>query len=166
MSKIWRDIVGYEKYYEVSNYGDIRNKLTGKELALSLKRNGYLSVDLRYGEPRTVSVHRIVAIAFVENPCNLPCVNHKNEIKTDNSSDNLEWCTQKYNANYGYGANARNTSILQFDMNGNFVRMWTSIKEAAEALGIKYQGISRVCRGERKASGGFKWEYVQEFEAV
>lgn len=165
MAEIWKDVVGYERYYEVSNFGNIRNKITGKKLTPSLKRNGYMAVDLRYGEAHTISVHRIVANAFIDNPNNLPCVNHKNEIKTDNRSDNLEWCTQKYNANYGYGANARNTPILQLDIEGRFVRMWSSIKDAAETLGIKYQGISRVCRGERKTSGGFKWEYIQEFEA-
>lgn len=166
MEIVWKDVSDYEDFYEVSNYGVIRNKQTGKELKPRLKKNGYLTVDLGYRGVKTTSVHRIVATAFIENPNKYPCVNHKNENKLDNRSDNLEWCSQKYNANFGYGSTARNSPVLQFDTNGNFIRLWTSIKEAAEKLGIKYQGISRVCRGERKTSGGYMWEYTEDFIAA
>ena len=163
METIWRDVPDYEGCYEVSNSGVIRNKKTGKELNPSIKRNGYLAVDLGYKGSKTISVHRIVARAFIENVNGYPCVNHKNENKLDNRVENLEWCTQKYNVNFGYGYTARNSPVLQFDINGNFIRLWSSMKEAAENLGIKYQGISRVCRGERKTSGGYRWEYTEEF---
>lgn len=166
MEIVWKDVSGYEDYYEVSNQGVIRNKNTKRVLKPLLKKNGYLMVDLGYRGVKTVLVHRIVATAFIENPNNFPCVNHKNENKTDNRADNLEWCTQKYNLNYGFGSTAKNSPVLQFDASGNFIKLWASIKEAAETLGIKYQGISRVCRGERKTSGGFRWEYVDEFSPI
>lgn len=166
MEIVWKDVSGYEDYYEVSNQGVIRNKNTQRVLKPMLKKNGYLTVDLGYRGTKTVSVHRIVATAFIEHPNKFPCVNHKNENKIDNRVDNLEWCTQKYNLNYGFGATAKNSPVLQFDASGNFIKLWASIKEAAETLGIKYQGISRVCRGERKTSGGFRWEYVDEFSPI
>lgn len=164
--EIWREIKGYEGYYSVSDLGNIKNLITGKILKPALKRNGYFSVDLRYKEAKTVSIHRLVAEGFIPNPLNLPCVNHKDEFKTNNRVENLEWCTTKYNNNYGYGALTRNTPVLQFDTNGKFIKMRTSIKEAASALGIKYQGISRVCRGERKSSGGYVWKYLIEFKVL
>ncbi|WP_277407911.1 NUMOD4 domain-containing protein [Lacrimispora xylanisolvens] len=162
--EIWREIKGYEGFYSISNLGNVKNLITGKILNPALKSNGYLSVDLRYERPKTVSIHRLVAEAFIQNPLGLPYVNHKDEFKTNNRVENLEWCTAKYNANYGCGALVKNTPVLQFDMNGKFVKVWTSIKEAATTLGIKYQGISRVCRGERKSSGGYIWKYLIEFK--
>ena len=101
METIWRDVPDYEGCYEVSNSGVIRNKKTGKVLKPSIKRNGYLSVDLGYKGLKTISVHRIVARAFIENANGYPCVNHKNENKLDNRVENLEWCSIKYNAWYG-----------------------------------------------------------------
>lgn len=163
MEIVWKNVSGYEDYYEVSNRGIIRNKITGKVLKPTLKKNGYLSVDLAYIGVKTITVHRIVATAFIDNPNRFSCVNHKDENKLNNCADNLEWCSQKYNVNFGYGATVRNSPVMQFDSDGNFIKLWTSMKEAAESLGIKYQSISRVCRGERKTSGGYKWEYVEYF---
>lgn len=96
--EIWREIKGYEGCYSISNLGNVKNIITGKILNPALKRNGYLSVDLRYGRSKTVSIHRLVAEAFIPNPLGLPYVNHKDEFKTNNKVENLEWCTAKYNA--------------------------------------------------------------------
>ena len=115
MIEEWRPVVGYEGLYEVSNTGQIRSfdryvKYSngrihlhkGKVLSPIKDKDGYLQVNLCYnGKIHQIKVHRIVAQAFIPNPNNLPQVNHKDEDKTNNSVDNLEWCTVKYNNNYG-----------------------------------------------------------------
>ena len=111
MIEEWRPVVGYEGLYEVSNTGRVRSidryvktcygsyRLhKGKVLSPGIRPDGYLVVSLQY---RMFRVHRIVAEAFLPNPDNLPQVNHKDEDKSNNRVDNLEWCTAKYNNNYG-----------------------------------------------------------------
>ena len=103
----WRDVVGYEGLYMVSNCGRVKslkfsNGKREKIMKLSDRGNGYLRVSLsKDGESKHYNVHRLVAIAFIPNPDNLPYVNHKDECKTNNNVDNLEWCTVEYNNTYG-----------------------------------------------------------------
>lgn len=100
--EIWKPIPQYEGLYEVSNYGEIRSAVTQRIKNQFTKPNGYKTVQLWVGNKgRSEYVHRLVAFAFVPNPNNYPQVNHKNEVKSDNRAENLEWCTQKYNNNYG-----------------------------------------------------------------
>ena len=115
MTEEWRPIVGYEGLYEVSNTGQVRGldryvKYSdgriylhkGKVLSPIKDRDGYLQVNLCYsGRINSIKIHRLVAQAFIPNPDNLPQVNHKDEVKTNNNVDNLEWCDSKYNLNYG-----------------------------------------------------------------
>jgi len=157
--EIWKDIRGWEGFYRISNLGQVQNATTKKMLTPAIGSNGYLHVDLRYFQKKTVSIHRLVAEAFVENPNKHPIVNHKDECKTNNTADNLEWCTTRYNVNYGKGALAKNSPVVQLDRNGMVIKTWESMKQASEAIGIKYQGISRVCRNERRTCGGFGWMY-------
>ena len=103
----WRDVVGYEGLYMVSNCGRVKslkfsNGKREKIMKLSDRGNGYLRVSLsKDGESKHYNVHRLAAIAFIPNPDNLPYVNHKDECKTNNNVDNLEWCTVEYNNTYG-----------------------------------------------------------------
>ena len=120
MEEIWKDMAGYEGVYQVSNLGRVRSLdryihqtsrygksfkqlRKGQLLKLSLGLDNYLDVTLSTPEigPRTFRVHRLVAQTFIPNPNNLPFVNHKDECKTNNIVDNLEWCTNEYNMNYG-----------------------------------------------------------------
>lgn len=158
--EIWKVADGSNGHYEVSSMGRVRNIHTGQVLKPSIKYTGYCEVEFAYDVNKCFLVHRLVAAAFVDNPNSLKYVNHKDENKTNNIADNLEWCTAKYNCNYGNGALARNHRIAQKTKSGAVVKIWGSMKEAATHLNINYQRISRVCRGERKTTAGYIWEYV------
>lgn len=100
--EIWKDVVGYEGLYKISNTGKVLNVKRNKLRSLIKDKDGYYQLGLSKNDVRTYhKVHRLVAIAFLENPNNLPVVNHKNEVKQDNRVENLEWCTQAYNNTYG-----------------------------------------------------------------
>ena len=106
IGEVWRPVKGYEGLYEVSNYGRVKSlkRNTAHERIKSpiKDRDGYLIVCFnKNGKQSNKRIHRLVAEAFIPNPNNLPQVNHKNEIKTDNCVENLEWCDNKYNARYG-----------------------------------------------------------------
>ena len=115
------------------------------------------------GKKATPRVCRVVALAWIPNPNQYPQVNHKDENKTNNFVDNLEWCTGEYNTNYGTGierrANKISKPVLQFDLNGELIRKWQSIRSAETALGIDNSRITRCCRGKLRQTGGFIWRY-------
>ena len=164
----WKDII-YEKDYQISNLGRIKSFKWGKERILkpSLSKKGYLNVILNR---KNYLVHRLVAEAFLPNPDNLPCVNHKDEDKSNNIVNNLEWCDVKYNQNYG----TRNTRIgksntngklskpvLQYTLDGQFVKEWSSTMEC-KRNGYNQSHIIECCRKNRKTHKGFKWGYKDE----
>lgn len=114
MCEIWKDIVGYEGFYQVSNLGNVRSldrispnsygmprKIKGHPMKLHLNTYGYYDIGLSKGVKHGIyKVHRLVAQAFIPNPNNLPQVNHKDENKMNNTVENLEWCTNRYNVVY------------------------------------------------------------------
>lgn len=106
MQETWRPIPGYETDYSVSTHGRIRSQRRGRIKILKPifeKWNGYFIVTLydKNGKSRKERISRLVALAFIPNPHALPEVNHKDEDKTNNNVDNLEWCTHAYNSTYG-----------------------------------------------------------------
>lgn len=174
MKEEWRDIQGFEGLYQISDKGNVRssyqNNFRGTTFSKILKQkknsNGYMEVTLcKNGKKYSVLVHRIVAIAFIPNPFDLPKVNHKDEDKSNPSADNLEWCTQQYNATYGNGPKVKNTKVRQLDLSGNQIRTWDSMKDAETVLGIKYQLISACCRHVHKTAVGYIWRYESEVAA-
>ena len=174
----WRDIVGYEGLYQVSNLGRIKslrnNKNNPREKILKLKlvKNGYYIIFLyKNGKPKWYYVHRLVAIAFIPNPYNLPQVNHIDENKTNNCVENLEWCNQKYNVNYGTCIERRikklknrkdlSKPILQFDLEGKLINEYPSINEVERQTGFKNPNICKCLKGKTKTCGGFLWKYKE-----
>lgn len=192
MEEIWRDICGYEGYYQVSNYGRVKrlgrlywnvpnesysffpeNILCGHYTPKGYKRV-LLSKDCKQ---KKYLVHRLVATAFIPNPNNLPQVNHKDEDKTNNfvyvnedgtvdlEKSNLEWCDNKYNCNYGTQRKEKLTkgrrAVLQYDLQGNFIKEYEGIKKAEQETHVWSSSISLCCRGLCESRGGFIWRYSE-----
>ena len=155
MIEEWRDVPGYEGMYEVSDWGRVRRN--GRILKLRKDGQGYLFVSLyKNGTKKEAYIHRLVSLAFIPNPNNYPEVNHKDENKTNNAVENLEWCTRKYNANYSLAK-----PILQYDLLGNFIREWPSATKVEEELGIYYSSVSKCCSGRYNSAGGFVWRFKE-----
>lgn len=171
MSEIWREIEGYEGLYQVSNEGRVRslgNDKTRKTKFLKPYDNGwgYLFVVLyKDGKMKKFFIHRLVAQAFLPNIFNLNEVNHINEDKTNNCVDNLEWCSHKYNTNYGT-RNERvseklSKPLFQFTKTGEFIRDWSSVIEVERVLGYRRGSISSCCSGRYKSAYGYIWKYKE-----
>lgn len=101
----WADISGFNGEYQISTYGRVKSIKNGSSKILRgciNKQNGYIYIGLcKDGSVTRTTIHRLVAEAFIQNPHNLPCVNHKDENKENNNVDNLEWCSYQYNLTYG-----------------------------------------------------------------
>lgn len=193
----WRDVVGYEGLYQVSSFGRVKSlarlskrsdgnyQPTPTKILVPICVNGYCAVGLHLlGKQKMNYIHRLVADAFVPNPDNLPQVNHRNEDKTCNIPDNLEWCDSKYNINYGT-RNKRHSEkinsepikqkmidskrgtmkpVIQLTLDGEFVKEWESMKEVARVFGIHRSGIQHCCKGKQKTYKGFIWKYKSDYE--
>lgn len=159
--------------YQVSNFGNVKSFTRIKKGGL-LKpgrySNGYLFVHFakdtdKKGERHSYLIHRLVAQAFLPNPDGLPQVNHKDENKTNNRVDNLEWCTHLYNQNYGTKnqrigeknkiSNGKPVYCIELD------RVFCSAAEAARFVGRNPTNVSVVCRGKEKSCAGYHWKYVK-----
>lgn len=160
-TEIWKDVSGYEGRYIVSTLGHIKNVKRNKLLKPTIDSKGYSNVKLYMNniQSKTHKVHRLVASAFLSNPDNKPQVNHKDENRTNNRVDNLEWCTNKYNCNYGNHSKHLSKPILQFDKNGNYIRKWNGASEAGRTLNICIQSIQKCCKSKRFSAGGYVWKY-------
>ena len=159
--EVWRDCKGYEGKYQVSNQGRVWSVKNQKYLKLGIDKDGYCGVVLyaKNGKAKDEKVHRLVALAFLPNPDKLPQVNHKDENPSNNCVDNLEWCTNKYNVNYGTRnkrAGEKNSRpVICLELNKPF----KSMTEAAEALNVHHSLIYACCNGIQKTTGGYHFKY-------
>lgn len=185
-NEIWKPCVGFEPFYMVSNFGRVKSVAvySDKYKRILMRpcqrvkkqettRDGYKRVLLcYYGKHYHIGVHRLVAQAFIENPNNYPCINHKDEKPSNNHADNLEWCTYKYNSNYGtlpkrisermkVNHPAAKT-VYQYSQDGTFMGSYCSANEASRVIGsVSGDMISRACRDQAKTAGGYRWSYTK-----
>ena len=173
-NEIWKPVVGYEGYYECSNYGRIRGierrvkrNNGGQTIQSSVvlkpqrsKPNAYLHVGLYRGDNKlkTMYVHRIIAEAFLVNSSAYSDVNHKNFDITDNRAENLEWCTHLYNMQYSNAHKRRHRSVVMIDYNGEPLRFYYSVKDVA-GDGYRPSAVCQCCQGKQGSHLGTYWRY-------
>ena len=167
----WKDVTDYEGLYQVSDLGHVRSLKCGKVRLLKpgTDGRGYFQIKFsRDGKTKEFPIHRLVAEAFIPNPSNFPVINHKDENPANNAVNNLEWCTAKYNTNYGTCQVRRSAKIvngplakavLQYDKSGNFVSEWPSAIEAQRQMGFAQTHISDCCLGKRRSAYGYIWRF-------
>lgn len=174
MTEIWKTVKGYEGLYEVSNLGNVRsldyhNWGVVRNLTPVMDCYGCMRVCLcKNNKQRNGLVHRMVAQAFLENPLELPQINHINENKSDNRVENLEWCDCLHNNNHGtrnerISKSKRNTKckkVIQMDLQGNFIREWVSLNEIMRVLGFNAAFVARCCHGVKPTAYGYRWQYA------
>ena len=191
--EVWKDIEGYEGLYQISNLGNVVSlnyALRGYSSLLKPKINphGYAWVDLRKNNTsKPMLIHRLVALAFLDNPNNYPFINHKDENPLNNNLENLEWCTHEYNVHYSlslhptrisdkakerrkkgivlkrkYTPYKKSKRVRQIDISsGEVIKEYCYISEAARALKKKDANIRECCKGNRKTAYGYKWEFCE-----
>ena len=169
MEEIWKDIEGYEGFYQVSNLGNVKTlNYRGyggeKIMKKTLNNYGYEVVGLK---GKLFLVHRLVAKAFIPNPKDYPIINHKDEIKNNNSVDNLEWCDYKHNANYGTAierrVETRKRPIFAITKDDD-IEFYDCISDAARILHVDENCIRHALKKIQKTScDGRIWDYQDRF---
>ena len=160
---IWKDIKGYEGLYQVSDKGEVRNK-SNKILKPFDNGNGYKKIMLFKDNKRTpYYIHRLVAENFISNPNNWKQINHKDENPSNNTLENLEWCNNTYNVNYGGHnermINSKSKTVYQYDLDGNYITYFKNCGEASIYTGVSKSQINKCCSGKLKMANGFIWKY-------
>ena len=181
INEVWKDIVGYEGLYQVSNLGRIKslprqilsgiyysNVRTTDEIIKSttISNAGYELVALyKNNKEKRFTVHRLVAKTFIPNPDNLPEVNHKDEDKLNNHVGNLEWCTKKYNVNYGTSkqrlSDARKKPVEKLDKDDNVICKYGFVTEVKKDK-FDPSRVIQCCKGRKEYYRGYKWRYADD----
>lgn len=187
MNEDWRDVLGFEGAYRINADGCIKSLgrdvfnpihdsvfIKERILKTHIGVDGYYKVGLcKDGKIKKLRLHRLIALAFIPNPLNKPCINHKNGNKLDNRIENLEWCTRAENNTHSYRTGLRKASlgkrytgqyksIVCYDMNGNELALFKSCKIASELMKMDRCSIGRVLNGELSSYKGYKFKYATD----
>lgn len=151
--------------YAVTPCGKVKNRITGRFLKPIKNKDGYIVVGLsQEGKFKTFRVNRLVAELYIKNPNKLPQVNHKDLNKENNHKDNLEWCTAKQNSQHaaqnGHVGGRHERPVHKITKGYKILETYESVCKAAKANGLSFSNIYSVCRGERKTTGGFYWNFA------
>lgn len=187
--EVWKDVKGFEGYYQISNYGRLKSFKVNKHgqiLKLTNKKGDYLTFVLcgKSKENKSTRIHRLVAETFLANPNNLPEVNHIDGNKQNNNVKNLEWVTRKENRLHSmtvlhphqndgmiyYNQHIRPKPIIQMDLKGNTISEFESAEMASKQTGVCARNILQVANKTpfnkkgllRKSAGGYKWAFKSE----
>lgn len=165
---------------QIQKRGDLyyNRKYKGQIIKPHLTHKGYCAIGVtKNNKHKNFSVHRLVAKAFIPNPENKPEVNHIDGNKQNNMVNNLEWCTRSENLKHAYNSKLKictkkhretakyqckknfNKKILQYDLNGDFIKEWNSITEASNFYNISISCISQCCQGITKSAYKYIWRY-------
>lgn len=179
MNEMWEDIKGYEGIYKVSNLGKVKsieriavkkyrnNRKVNERILKPSKIKGYLYVKLyKNNKCKSISIHRLVAQAFISNPNNYKEVDHLDTNPQNNSYDNLRWCTHKSN----FLENKRTLEKINikpvncYDLEWNFIQSYNSITEASKKLNLSWSSIKQCCDGKQnhKRVGEYRFRYIKE----
>jgi len=169
MNENWKtlNIKGFEPFYEISNKGNVRSKLTNKICSQHI-RNGYKATSIynpNLKKSKTCNIHRLVALTFINNDNPKYIVNHINGNKLDNKVKNLEWVS--YKGNYKHARENKlfvphSKKVKQYTLDGKLINTFKSIKYASQVTGAWDRHISAVCKGKRKTTGGYIWKYEND----
>ena len=177
-SEAWKDIAGYEGLYKVSDKGNIYSverkdtigrKIGGRTLKPKYDKDGYSQINLyKNRKSKTQKIHRLVAEAFIPNPNGLPQVNHRDEVKDNNNVENLEWCTNEYNINFGTAieriTQKLSKKVKAINVETNEVTTFSSTREAGRK-GYDQGNVTKACRGVYYGGNlykGYRWRYEEE----
>lgn len=184
MNEIWKDIRGFEGIYQVSNKGRVRSLdriihqpgkfggdtihiYPGKLLVLGRNPRGYLHIDLHYKQRiERHSVHRLVALHFLPLVEGKPFINHLDSNPENNTVENLEWCTQSENIQYAYDTGRKvpphQRPIGQYTEDMKLIKVWESSAQIGREIpNLSRENVLKVCWGQRKHAGGFRWAYIE-----
>lgn len=180
--EIWRDIPRYLGIYQISNMGRFKSldRVVSNQYGSFIKKEAILkSVSTIYevvitcvnNVKKTESIHRLMAEAFIENPLNLPQINHIDGNKLNNKLENLEWVTRSQNQKHAYSIglqtpivgskNVSSKAIAQYSLSGEFVKKYESIGIAAREVKTRVSSISNCLTGRLRSLNGYKWEYAK-----